>query len=116
MIRTGDSDLDSDQRATAANSSHILAYIAIHAASEGQGVRLYTALLPAAAQPPTRKQFVSWANAQASWLDLSGSLAGSIAVELNQRNIVVHALTSALRPLNNIWAPAIATGGNAAGG
>ena len=47
MLRTGDNDLDFDQRAAAANSAHILAYIAIHAASEGRGVRLYTALLPA---------------------------------------------------------------------
>ena len=40
-------------------------------------------------------------------MDLSGSLAGSVAAELNQRNIVVRALASPLRPLNNIWAPAI---------
>ena len=107
MVRTGDSDLDTDQRAAAANSAHILAYIAIHAASEGHGVRLYTALLPASAQPPTRKQFLAWATAQSNWLDLSGNLAGSVAAELNQRNIVVHAFASPLRPLNNIWAPAV---------
>jgi N-acetylmuramoyl-L-alanine amidase len=108
MVRAGDADLDSDQRAAAANSAHILAYIAIHAASEGHGIRLYTALLPAAAQPPTHKQFLAWDKAQASWLDLSGNLAGSIAAELNQRKIVVRALASPLRPLNNIWAPAVA--------
>ncbi len=107
MVRTADSDLDTDQRAAAANSSHILAYIAIHAASEGHGVRLYTALLPASAQPPTRRQFLAWENAQSNWLDLSGSLAGSVAAELNQRNIVVRAFASPLRPLNNIWAPAV---------
>ena len=116
MIRTGDTDLDFDQRAAAANSSHILAYIAIHAASEGRGVRLYTALLPPTAQPPTHKQFLPWDKAQSSWLDLSGSLAGSIAAELNQRNIAVRALAFPLRPLNNIWAPAVALGGDAAGG
>ncbi len=108
MIRTGDNDLDYDQRATAANTAHILAYIAIHAAGEGRGVRLYTSLLPASAQPPTHRQFVAWTKAQSSWLDLSGSLAGSIAVELNQRNIAVRALAAPLRPLNNIWAPAVA--------
>jgi N-acetylmuramoyl-L-alanine amidase len=107
MVRTGDSDLDSDQRAAAANSAHILAYIAIHAASEGHGVRLYTALLPAAAEPPTRKHFLAWENAQSNWLELSASLAGSVAAEFNQRNIAVRALASPLRPLNNIWAPAV---------
>jgi N-acetylmuramoyl-L-alanine amidase len=108
MVRTGDTDLDFDQRAATANSAHILAYIVIHAASEGRGVRLYTALLPASAKPPTHKQFVAWDKAQASWLDVSGSLAGSVAAELNQRKIVVRALASPLRPLNNIWAPAFA--------
>ena len=108
MLRTGDTDLDFDQRAAAANSSHILAYIAIHAASEGRGVRLYTALLPPTAQPPTHKQFLPWDKAQASWLDLSGSLAGSVAAEFNQRKIEVRALAFPLRPLNNIWAPAVA--------
>ena len=39
---------------------------------------------------------------------MSGSLAGSIAAELNQRNIEVRALAFPLRPLNNIWAPAVA--------
>jgi N-acetylmuramoyl-L-alanine amidase len=107
MVRTGDSDLDSDQRAAIANSARIIAYIAIHAAGEGHGVRLYTALVPASAQPPTHKRFLAWANAQSNWLDLSGSLAGSVAAELNQRNVVVRALASPLRPLNNIWAPAI---------
>jgi N-acetylmuramoyl-L-alanine amidase len=107
MVRTGDSDLDSDQRAAAANSAHILAYIAIHAASEGHGVRLYTALLPAAAEPPTHKHFLAWENAQSNWLELSASLAGSVAAELNQRNIAVRALASPLRPLNNIWAAAV---------
>jgi N-acetylmuramoyl-L-alanine amidase len=107
MVRTADTDLDSDQRAAIANSAHILAYIVVHAASEGQGVRLYTALLPASAEPPTRKRFMAWESAQSNWLELSGSLAGSVAAELNQRNVTVHALASPLRPLNNIWAPAI---------
>ena len=108
MVRTGDIDLDFDQRAAAANSAHILAYITIHAASEGRGVRLYTALLPPTAQTATHKQFLPWNKAQASWLDLSGSLAGSVAAEFNQRKMEVRALAFPLRPLNNIWAPAVA--------
>ena len=108
MVRAGDTDLDFDQRAAAANSAHILAYIAIHAASEGRGVRLYTALLPPTAQKATHKQFLPWNKAQASWLDLSGSLAGSVAAEFNQRKMEVRALAFPLRPLNNIWAPALA--------
>ena len=108
MVRTADNELNPDQRAAAANSARILAYIAIHAAGEGHGVHLYTALLPPSAQKPTHKTFLPWGSAQASWLDLSGNLAGSIAAELNQRKIDVEAAASPLRPLNNIWAPALA--------
>jgi N-acetylmuramoyl-L-alanine amidase len=108
MLRTGDTSLSLDQRAAAANSALILAYISVHAAGEGHGVRLYTALLPASPRAPSRKQFLPWDTAQAGWLELSGNLAGSIAAELNQRKLEVHANPSPLRPLNNIWAAAVA--------
>ena len=108
MLRTGDTTLTPDQRAAGANSARILAYIAIHAAGDGHGVRLYTALLSASSRAPTHQQFLPWDTAQASWLELSGNLAGSIAAELTQRQLEVHATASPLRPLNNIWAPAIA--------
>ena len=108
MLRTGDTTLSADQRAASANSARILAYISVHATGDGHGVRLYTALLSASSRAPTHKQFLPWDTAQASWLDLSGNLAGSIAAELTQRQLEVHATASPLRPLNNIWAPAIA--------
>ncbi len=108
MLRTSDASLSFDQRAAAANAARIIAYIAVHAAGEGHGVRLYTALLPASARAPTHQQFLPWNTVQASWLELSSSLAGSIAAELNQRQIEVRAGPAPLRPLNNIWAPAVA--------
>lgn len=108
MLRTTDTNLSLDQRAAAANAARILAYISVHAAGEGHGVRLYTALLPASPRAPTHRQFLRWEAAQSSWLELSGSLAGSVAAELNQRQIEVRAMAAPLRPLNNIWAPAVA--------
>jgi N-acetylmuramoyl-L-alanine amidase len=108
MLRNSDTAITTDQRASTANAARILAYLAVHAAGEGQGVRIYTALLPASAQKPTHKQFLPWGTVQSSWLELSGNLAGSIAAELNQRKIEVRAMASPLRPLNNIWAPAVA--------
>ncbi|MGA2989416.1 MAG: N-acetylmuramoyl-L-alanine amidase [Candidatus Korobacteraceae bacterium] len=108
MLRTSDANLSLNQRASTANAARILAYISVHAAGEGHGVRLYTALLPPTSKAPARKQFLPWDKVQSSWLELSGSLAGSIAAELNQRRIEVRAMAMPLRPLNNIWAPAVA--------
>ena len=46
--------------------------------------------------------------AQAAFLDLSGTVAGSVAVELEARKLPNATLVAPLRPMNNIAAPAIA--------
>src|SRR5579864_9042027 len=43
VLRDSDASLTLDQRAISANSNHAAIYIALHAASSGRGVRLYTA-------------------------------------------------------------------------
>ena len=108
MVRTGDTQMTLDQRASAANTAHAALYIAIHATAQGHGVRLYTALLPPSTAVATHHNFVPWETAQSAWLDLSATAAGSIADECNRRNIPVRAMPAAVRPLNNIEGPAIA--------
>ena len=108
MVRTGDTQMTLDQRASAANTAHAALYIAIHAAAQGHGVHLYTAMLPPSMAVPTHHSFVPWETAQSAWLDLSATAAGSIADECNRRNIPVRAMPAAVRPLNNIEGPAIA--------
>ncbi len=108
MVRAGDTQMTLDQRASAANTAHAALYIAIHAAAQGHGVRLYTAMLPPSMAVPTHHAFVPWETAQSAWLDLSATAAGSIADECNRRNIPVRAMPAAVRPLNNIEGPAIA--------
>ena len=49
-----------------------------------------------------------WDTAQAAFLDLSGSVAGSVAAELESRKLPNNTLVAPLRPMNNIAAPAIA--------
>jgi N-acetylmuramoyl-L-alanine amidase len=49
-----------------------------------------------------------WDTAQATFLDLSGSVAGSVAAELEARKLPNTTLVAPLRPMNNIAAPAIA--------
>jgi len=45
MLREGDTTMSLDQRANMTNAAHPAIYVCLHAASQGSGVRLYTALL-----------------------------------------------------------------------
>lgn len=106
LLRNSDVAITLDQRATSANAARPALYIALHAANTGQGVHVFTALLPAANLSPSG--FLPWDTAQAAFLDLSGSVAGSVAAELESRKLPNTTLLAPLRPMNNIAAPAIA--------
>src|SRR5438270_1486968 len=106
MLRDSDANLSVDQRAIFANADHAAIYIAVHAASNGHGVRVYTALLPYSGDD--RGVFRSWTTAQHASLPLSQSAASAVAAELQKRQIPVRNLTAALRPLNNVIGAAIA--------
>jgi N-acetylmuramoyl-L-alanine amidase len=106
VLRDSDADLMLDQRAVFANADHAAIYIALHAASNGHGVRVYTALLPYGEDD--RGPFRSWTTAQHAWLPLSQSAASAVAAELQKRQIPVRTLTAPLRPLNNVTGAAIA--------
>jgi N-acetylmuramoyl-L-alanine amidase len=106
VLRDSDANLSVDQRAVYANADRAAIYIALHAASSGRGVRVYTALLPFAGDD--HGPFRSWTTAQHASLALSQSTAGAVAGELQKRQIPVKALAAPLRPLNNIAGPAIA--------
>ena len=106
VLRDSDANLSVDQRAVYANADHAAIYIALHAASSGQGVRVYTSLLPYG--DDDRGPFHSWTTAQRAALPLSQSTATAVASELQKRQIPVRTLPAPLRPLNNITGPAIA--------
>jgi len=106
VLRDSDANLSLDQRAIYANAGHAAIYIALHAASSGRGVRVYTAMLPFAGDD--RGVFRSWTTAQHDALSLSQSTASVIAGELQKRQVPVRALAAPLRPLNNVTGPAIA--------
>jgi N-acetylmuramoyl-L-alanine amidase len=105
VLRDPDNTVSLDQRAAAANAAHPAIYISVHAASDGSGVRVFTALVPAGAD--NRGLFLSWDRAQAAFLLTSQSAASSIASELRKK-VAVRMLGSPLRPLNNVTAPALA--------
>jgi len=107
VLRDSDANLSLDDRAYYANTTHAAVYIALHAASNGRGVRLYTALLPYTAEDD-RGPFRSWITAQSSSTPLSQAAAASVAAELKKQQVAVRTLTAPLRPLNNIVTAAIA--------
>jgi N-acetylmuramoyl-L-alanine amidase len=106
VLRDSDANLSADQRAAFANADHAAIYIALHAASYGHGVRIYTALLPYG--EGDHGPFRSWTTAQQATLSLSQSTAAAVSGELQKRQIAVRVLAAPLRPLNNITGAAIA--------
>jgi N-acetylmuramoyl-L-alanine amidase len=106
VLRDSDANLPVDQRAIFANADHAAIYIALHAASDGPGVRVYTAMLPFGEDD--RGPFQNWNTAQRASLPLSQAAAAAVANELQKRQIPVRNLAAPLRPLNNITGAAIA--------
>jgi N-acetylmuramoyl-L-alanine amidase len=96
-----------DERALFANTTHAAVYVALHAASNGHGIRLYTALLPYRSEDDLGP-FRSWTTAQRSSIPLSQAAAASVAAELKKQQVEVRTLTAPLRPLNNVVTAAIA--------
>lgn len=105
VLRDSDANLSLDQRAVFANADQAAIYIALHAASSGHGVRVYSALLPYG--DDDRGPFLSWSTAQRAARPLSQIAASAVAGELQKRQIPVRALAAPLRPLNNVTGPAI---------
>ena len=107
VLRDSDVTLSLDERAAAANTAHAAVYIALHAASSGHGVRLYTTLLPYSVDYDNGP-FRAWTTAQQSSVPLSQATVASVATALKKDEINVRSLTAPLRPLNNVITAAIA--------
>ena len=105
-IRDTDGGLTLDQRAAFANTAHPAIYIALHAASDGKGVRVFTSLMPAGGE--NNGPFVAWDTAQTAFLPASQLAAQGVSTELQKRQVQVRTLAAPLRPLNNVTAAAIA--------
>jgi N-acetylmuramoyl-L-alanine amidase len=105
LLRDGDTTLSLDQRASLTNSARPAVYICLHATSQGNGIRVYTALIPPAAE--NRGPFLSWDTAQTAFEPLSRSIATILATELQNKEIPARSLIAPLRPLNNITTTAL---------
>ncbi len=106
MLRDADNTLSFDQRAGAANAAHASIYLCLHAASQGGGARVFTALLPI--EGPSSGVFHPWNSAQAPALALSTAVAGAIVTEMQKKQFPARGSSASLRPLNNVLMPAVA--------
>ena len=108
MIRDSDSTISLDQRAVVTNTSRAAVYVAIHAGTLGQGVRVYTSMLPETALAPGT--FLPWETAQSGYVRSSRVLAASVLDQIskNPSKIAVAMMPAPVRPLNNIGGAAIA--------
>ena len=106
LLRDGDTTLSLDQRASLTNSAHPAIYICVHAASQGNGIRVYTALVPAGAE--NHGPFLGWDAAQSSFQPISRTAGLSLVRELQSKQISARSLIAPLRPLNNITTVALA--------
>jgi len=106
LPRDADVTLSSDQRAGMSNSAGAAIYICVHAASQGNGVRLYTALIPSGGE--NHGPFLDWDTAQSSFEAMSQVAQSGIAAALKSKQIPVRTLSAPLRPLNNVTAAALA--------
>lgn len=106
LIRDADMTLTLDQRAGMANAARAAIYLCIHASSEGRGVRLYTAMVPAIGE--ARGPFLDWSTAQSVSRNASQTAEAGLAGEFQRRQVPVRLLTAPLRPLNHIISAAVA--------
>ncbi len=106
LLRDADTSSTLDQRAAAANVARAGIYISLHATSEGSGARVYTALLPVEGE--SKGAFHAWNAVQAPALPVSRMVSAAIVAEMRKSEFSARASSASLRPLNNVFMPAVA--------
>ena len=106
LLRDGDVQLSSDQRASIANSVHPALYVCVHMSSQGNGLRVFSAMLTG--RGDNRGPFVSWPTAQSISLVKSRSLQQQLTEAVQRTRFPIRSLTAAVRPLNTLTLPALA--------
>jgi N-acetylmuramoyl-L-alanine amidase len=106
LLRDSDTSLIPDQRAAAANVARAGIYISLHAVSQGNGARVYTALLPVAGA--SNGVFHPWNAAQGPSLPVSRLVSAAIVNEMQKKDVPARSSSASLRPLNNVFMPAVA--------
>lgn len=106
MSRDADVTVAVEHRAAMADAARVAVYLSLHAASQGRGVRVYTAMINSASSKPGG--FVPWDTAQARYVLSSRALAELVKAELLKHEIPSSQLSAPVKPLNNVAAAALA--------
>src|SRR3981081_813330 len=106
LLRDGDTTSTLDQRAAAANVARAGIYISLHAVAQGSGARVYTALMPV--EGTNKGVFHAWNAAQPPSLPVSRIVSAAIVGEMQRREFPVQVSSASLRPLSNVFMPAVA--------
>jgi N-acetylmuramoyl-L-alanine amidase len=106
LVRETDAMLATDQRAGIVNASRPLLYLSIHATSQGNGMKIYSAMLPPGGD--NRIPFIDWQSAQSASLERSRWAQQQLVAAIQKMGFPVRSLTAQLRPLNNVTVPALA--------
>ena len=110
LMRASDVPVDDTARAVAANRAHPAACILLHATGTGNGVHLFTSSLPAAGKQisqDTRRTFLPWQTAQASYTTESLRLESDINAALARQHVPVLLDRTSLMPLDSLACPAV---------
>lgn len=106
MSRDADVTVPMEQRAAMADAARVAIFVSLHAAAEGRGVRVYTAMINSMTSPSGG--FLPWDTAQADYVLASRALADIVKAELGKHEIPNAELSAPLKPLNHVAAAAIA--------
>ncbi len=106
LLREADATVSTDQRTAMVNAARPLLYISIHVTSQGNGMKVYSAMLPAGGDD--RGPFVDWQTAQSASLERSRWAQQQLVAAIQKMGFPVRSLTAQLRPLNNVTVPAVA--------
>ena len=106
MVRDADVTVGVEQRAAIADAARVALYLSLHAASQGRGVRLYTAMINSASFRPG--SFLPWGTAQSCYVLTSRAVADLMKADLGKHEIPVAELSAPVKPLSNVAAAALA--------
>jgi len=106
MVRDADVTVGVEQRAAMADAARVALYLSLHAASQGRGVRVYTAMINSASFRPG--SFLPWDTAQSRYVLTSRAVADLVNAELGKHEIPAAERSAPVKPLNNVAAAGLA--------
>jgi N-acetylmuramoyl-L-alanine amidase len=104
MLRSGDQDVSSDERAESANAARVAYYVGVHAGQGGSGVRVFTGM-------PSKTEsaaFIPWNRVQDGYASRSTAFAAAVASQVREKKLRSRQLYGSTAPMSHIAAAAIA--------